>query len=187
MTAKFFKTPADFRRWLERNHRHAPELVVGFYKKASGKPSISVPEAVDEALCFGWIDGIVRRIDDVSYAIRFSPRRRGSVWSDVNTRRVAALKREKRMTATGLKAFDERNPEKTRALTSDRANPKLPAPLVKKFRANAGAWAFFQAQPPGYRRLTTFWVICGKRDETRQRRLAQLIALSAKGQRLPTL
>jgi uncharacterized protein YdeI (YjbR/CyaY-like superfamily) len=180
----FFKTPADFRSWLEQHHARADELLVGFYKKKSGKPSITWPESVDEALCFGWIDGIRRRIDDISYSIRFTPRRRGSIWSNVNTKRVAELIKEKRMRPAGVKAFEARDPKKTGIYSFERQTATLPAEFEEVFRANTKAWKFWEAQPPGYRRLAAYFVTSAKQDETRRRRLDLLIRDSARGLRL---
>jgi uncharacterized protein YdeI (YjbR/CyaY-like superfamily) len=180
----FFKTPADFRSWLEKHHARADELLVGFYKRESGKPSITWPESVDEALCFGWIDGIRRRIDDIRYSIRFTPRRRGSIWSSVNTKRVAELTKEKRMRPAGVKAFAARDPKKTGIYSFERETATLPAEFAKVFRANTKAWKFWEAQPPGYRRLAAYFVTSAKQDETRRRRLDLLIRDSAKGLRL---
>jgi len=180
----FFKTPADFRSWLERHHARADALLVGFYKKESGKPSITWPESVDEALCFGWIDGIRRRIDDIRYSIRFTPRRRGSIWSNVNTKRVAELIKDKRMRPAGVKAFEARDPKKTGIYSFERETATLPAEFEKAFRANTKAWKFWEAQPPGYRRLAAYFVTSAKQDETRRRRLDVLIRDSAQGLRL---
>jgi uncharacterized protein YdeI (YjbR/CyaY-like superfamily) len=180
----FFETPADFRSWLEKHHGRADELLVGFYKKESGKPSITWPESVDEALCFGWIDGIRRRIDDIRYSIRFTPRRRGSIWSKVNTRRVAELIKDKRMRPAGVKAFEARDPKKTGIYSFERETATLPAEFEKAFRANTKAWKFWEAQPPGYRRLAAYYVTSAKQDETRRRRLDVLIRDSARGLRL---
>jgi len=180
----FFKTPADFRSWLEKHHSRADALLVGFYKKESGKPSITWPESVDEALCFGWIDGIRRRIDDIRYSIRFTPRRRGSIWSNVNTKRVAELIKDKRMRPAGVKAFEARDPKKTGIYSFERETATLPAEFEKAFRANTKAWKFWEAQPPGYRRLAAYFVTSAKQDETRRRRLDVLIRDSAQGLRL---
>jgi uncharacterized protein YdeI (YjbR/CyaY-like superfamily) len=180
----FFETPADFRAWLEKHHARADELLVGFYKKKSGKPSITWPESVDQALCFGWIDGVRRRIDDISYSIRFTPRRRGSIWSNVNTRRVAELVKEKRMRPAGMKAFEARDPMTTGIYAFERETATLPAEFEQVFRANAKAWKFWEAQPPGYKRLAAYFVTSAKQDETRRRRMDVLIRDSAKGRRL---
>ncbi len=180
---RFFKTPADFRAWLSKNHLRVDELLVGFYKKSSGKPSITWPESVDEALCAGWIDGIRRRIDEESYSIRFTPRRNGSIWSLVNTKRVALLTAEGRMLENGLKAFAARDEKKTGVYSFERKAAEFPPAYLKPFRANAKAWAFFTAQGDYYKRLATYWVTSAKQEETRLRRLATLIEKSANGQK----
>jgi uncharacterized protein YdeI (YjbR/CyaY-like superfamily) len=184
MKPTFFAKPADFRRWLERNHAKADELLVGFWKKDSGKPSITWPESVDEALCFGWIDGVRRRIDDESYSIRFTPRRRGSIWSGINIRRATELSKLGRMAPAGLRAFEARDEKKSAIYTYEKPPAQLAAEDEKKFRANRKAWEYWSAQPPGYRRLALGWVTGAKKDETRARRLAQLIEDSANGRRL---
>jgi len=184
MKPTFFAKPADFRRWLKRNHEKAGELLVGFWKKDSGKPSITWPESVDEALSFGWIDGVRRRIDDESYSIRFTPRRRGSIWSAVNIKRATELTRLERMSPAGLRAFEARD-EKKSAIYSYENRPRELAPEdEKRFRANKRAWEYWSAQPPGYRRVVTYWVMEAKKEETRERRLAQLIDDSTHGRRI---
>ena len=160
--------------------------MVGFYKKGSGRPSITYGEALDEALCFGWIDGVRRTIDDESYCQRFSPRRKGSNWSAVNIRRVQHLIRSGRMHAAGLAAFEARDPGKG-ASYSDRARVALTPELEAKFRADARAWRFFESQPPGYRRTATWFVMSAKRDATRLRRLETLMKDSAAGRRIGML
>ena len=178
----FFATPAEFRAWLAKHHQTANELWVGFYKKDSGRPSITWPESVDEALCVGWIDGIRKTIDAQSYKIRFTPRKATSTWSAVNIARVAELTREKRMRPAGLAAFERRSEAKSGIYAYEqRQNAAFTPAEEQQFRANAKAWKFFQAQPAGYRKTTTWWVICAKRDETRAKRLATLIADSAAG------
>ena len=189
MKPTFFAKPADFRTWLEKNHDKVAELLVGFYKKGSGKPSITWPESVDEALCFGWIDGVRRRIDDESYSIRFTPRRPRSIWSNVNTRRVAELTKQGRMHRAGLEAFEARDAKRSGIYSFEQRerNQKLDAAHEAKLRANRKAWAFFQAQPPGYQRLASLWVMSAKKEETRLRRLAVLIDDSAAGRRIGLL
>lgn len=187
MTPTFFLTATEFRAWLEENHAAATELLVGFYRKESGKGGITYPEALDEALCFGWIDGVRKRRDDASYTIRFTPRKRGSVWSVVNIRRVGELMKSGRMHAAGQKEFDGRDREKTRVYSYEREAAKLDGESERRFRANRKAWEVYQAQPPGYRRVSTGWVMNAKREETRARRLAKLIEISESGRRLDTL
>lgn len=189
MKPTFFATPADFRKWFEKNHDMTAELLVGFYKKNSGKPSISWPESVDEALCFGWIDGVRRSIDAESYSIRFTPRRARSIWSNVNTKRVAELTKQGRMHASGLEAFKARDPKRSGiyAFEQRQKDQELDPALEAKIRKNKKAWAFFQAQPPGYRRLMSVYVMSAKKEETRLRRLARLIDDSAAGQRVGIL
>ena len=185
MDPVFFESPAAWRRWLAANHAKADELWVGFHKRATGRPSLTWPESVDEALCFGWIDGVRKRIDAERYVIRFSARRSGSIWSAVNVERVAELTRRRRMRAAGLRAFKDRTEARTAIYSFEqRTDPKLPPALLKRFKANAGAWRFFAAQPPGYRRMMTWWVINAKKDETRLRRLAKLIDISASERRI---
>jgi len=183
----FFPTPGDFRRWLEKNHAKAAELSVGFYKRASGRPSITWPEAVDEALCFGWIDGVRHRIDESSYRIRFTPRKPKSIWSNVNVKRVAALKKLGRMAPAGLAAFAKADPKKSGIYAYERSNARLAPADEKRFRANKKAWTFFKAQAPWYQRILTYYVVSAKREETRQRRLAALIADSEAGRRMGLL
>jgi uncharacterized protein YdeI (YjbR/CyaY-like superfamily) len=183
----FFPTPGDFRRWLEKNHAKAAELSVGFYKRGSGRPSITWPESVDEALCFGWIDGVRHRIDESSYRIRFTPRKPKSIWSNVNVKRVAALKKLGRMAAAGLAAFAKADPKRSGIYAYERRNARLAPADEKRFRANKKAWTFFKAQAPWYQRILTYWVVSAKREETRQRRLAALIADSEVGRRMGLL
>jgi uncharacterized protein YdeI (YjbR/CyaY-like superfamily) len=180
----FFKTASEFRRWLEKHHASATELWMGFYRKASGKAAITYHEALDEALCFGWIDGVRRRLDDEAYVQRFTPRTARSYWSAVNIRRVEGLIAAGRMHPAGLAAFERRDAAKAERYSFERKNAAFDAALEKKFRANRKAWAFFESQPPGYRRVATHWVASAKKEETRQRRLETLIKESAAGRRL---
>jgi uncharacterized protein YdeI (YjbR/CyaY-like superfamily) len=181
----FFATPARFRAWLERNGARAPELLVGFHKVASGRPSITWPESVDEALCFGWIDGVRRRIDDASYSIRFTPRRPRSIWSAVNMKRAKELIAGGRMTAAGKAAFDARGPERTGIYAYENRKAAAFDPAQERaFKRKPTAWAWFQAQPPSYRTTVTWWVVSAKKDETRARRLETLIAECAAGRRI---
>lgn len=184
---RFFRTPEAFRTWLERNHDRATELWVGLHRKATGKPTITWPEAVDQALCFGWIDGVRKRIDETSYMNRFTPRRPTSTWSEVNVRRVRELIEEGRMTPAGLRAFEARREYRTGTYSYEQRPLELPAKYAKPFRANASAWKAWRAQPPSYRKAATWWVISAKREETRRRRLGTLIETTARGRRIPAL
>jgi uncharacterized protein YdeI (YjbR/CyaY-like superfamily) len=178
----FFKTPAAFRTWLRRHHSEHRTLHVGFRKRHTGQLSITWPEAVDEALCYGWIDGVRHRIDADAYMIRFSPRRPGSIWSAVNLRRVRALIRDKRMSPQGLEVYEERNRKKTRLYAYEQRKEWRFSPrYARQFRANRRAWTWFQAQAPWYRRTCTHWVERAKQEATRLRRLATLIDCSAAG------
>jgi uncharacterized protein YdeI (YjbR/CyaY-like superfamily) len=183
----FFTTPADFRRWLAKHHDSQDMLWVGFYKKGTGRPTITWPESVDEALCFGWIDGIRRSLDEEAYTIRFTPRRPRSHWSRVNLERVTALIEEGRMKAAGMAAYEARDPENSGRYSYERARARLSAEQERELRRDAKAWAFWKAQPPGYRKQATMWVVSAKRDETRARRLATLIQDSAAGLRIKQL
>ena len=180
----FFESPADFREWLERNHDSAEELILGLHKKNSGKPSIALREAQDEALCFGWIDGVARSIDENSWAIRFTPRRPGSVWSAVNIKAAHQLIASGRMTPAGLAEFEKRDEKRAKQYSYERESAEFDAACGKTFRANEKAWDFFRAQPSGYQRLHTWWVMSAKREETRAKRLAVLIEISAQGRRI---
>lgn len=181
----FFVTAAHFRAWLEENHASVAELLVGFHKVGSGRPSVTWPEAVDEALCFGWIDGVRKRIDDVSYTIRFSPRRPGSIWSAVNVTRAEALAARGRMRPSGRRAFEGRSARKTGIYSFEQERPvELSPGETRAFRRHAAAWKYFSALPPGYRRTITYWVVSAKQAATRARRLAELMEACADGRRL---
>jgi uncharacterized protein YdeI (YjbR/CyaY-like superfamily) len=186
MKPRFFRTASDFRKWLERHHKTTPELLVGFHKKGSGKPSITWPESVDEALCFGWIDGVRRTIDDASYVIRFTPRRPRSNWSRINVKRAEELTKLGRMRPRGLAAFEARDPNPSGLYSYEQRKKyqTLAAPYEAKLKENKKAWAFFEAQPPGYRRTASLWVMSAKKEETRLRRLATLIDESAHERRI---
>jgi uncharacterized protein YdeI (YjbR/CyaY-like superfamily) len=181
---KFFRTPADLRGWLEKNHATATELWIGFYTKDSGKPSITWPESVDQALCFGWIDGIRKRVDEISYRIRFTPRRRGSIWSATNIKRAKSLVRQKQMRPTGLKAFAARIENKSGIYSYEQRSTELSQRYAKLLKKNKAAWNFFEKQPPSYRKMIGWWIISAKKEETRMARLGKLISESAKGKRL---
>lgn len=181
----FFDNPAALRRWFARHARTETVLVVGYMKKGTGVRSITWQESVDEALCVGWIDGVRHRIDEARYKIRFTPRRRGSHWSNINIRRVAELKAAGRMKAAGHAAFAARNPAKSgRAPYEQRKAAKLSPPDIKTFKRNVAAWKYYRAAPPGYRQLVTWWVVSAKRPETRARRLRILIKACALGRRI---
>ncbi len=181
MKPTFFSTPADFRRWLEKHHAGTTELLVGFYKKGSGKPSITWPQSVYEALCFGWIDGIRRSLDEHRYTIRFTPRKPDSNWSAVNLKRVRELIAAGRMHPAGLKTFQNRDKRKAGYSYEERKKIQLPPEYEQKLRANVKAWSFFEAQAPWYRRVASFWVMSAKKEETRLKRLATLIRDSENG------
>ena len=185
MAAKptFFPTEAAFRRWLERNHQSAEELLVGFWKKGTGKPSIDWPQARDQALCFGWIDGVRRSLGDESYTIRFTPRRKGSIWSKVNVERFTVLKAAGQMTEAGVRAYEE-NKHKSGLYSYEKPLASLTGDENKAFRKHKAAWAYWEDQPPGYRKLVLNWITTAKKPETRARRLATLIDDSAAGRRI---
>jgi uncharacterized protein YdeI (YjbR/CyaY-like superfamily) len=181
---RFFPTEADFRRWLEANHETAPELLVGFWKKSSDKPSIDWPQARDQALCFGWIDGIRKSLGDDAYTIRFTPRRKGSIWSKVNVARYEALTGAGQMTPAGIRAYDE-NKHKSGLYAYENEQKELTTAEEQQFRANKVAWSDWEKRPAGYRRSALHWITSAKREETRAKRLAELVKVSAEGRRLP--
>ena len=178
---RFFATPAELRDWFDANHATAPELWMGRYKKESGRPSVTWAQAVDEALCVGWIDGILKRIDDVSHVQRFTPRRKGSNWSAVNVANVERLTAEGRMRPAGIAAYEARTPERTGVYSYERQVDPLTDDEVARFRADAAAWADWESRPPSYRRQITDWVTSPKQAATRERRLSKLIAESRAG------
>ena len=182
--ATFFPTEADFRRWLEANHESAPELLVGFWKKGSGKPSIDWPQARDQALCFGWIDGHRRSLGEEAYTIRFTPRRKGSIWSNVNLERFEALKTAGLMTPAGERALKESTGPKG-VYSYEKPLASLTPEEDAQFRQDKAAWADWEKRPAGYRKTVLGWVTGAKRPETRAKRLNELIVVSAEGRRLP--
>jgi uncharacterized protein YdeI (YjbR/CyaY-like superfamily) len=184
---RYFRSAVEFRRWLEKNHASANELWLGLYKKASDKKGITYKEAVDEGLCFGWIDGLVKGVDENSYMQRFTPRRPNSIWSAVNIKRIQELMEEDRVHEAGMKAFLERDPSRAGLYSFENEPQTLPKDQEKRFRAHGRAWRFFGAQPPGYRRAAIWWVVSAKRDDTKERRLSQLIEDSAAGRRVKHL
>lgn len=187
MKPKFFLTPAAWRDWLQQHHDQQKELLVGFYKKDSGKQSITWPESVDIALCFGWIDGVRRKVDDVSYSIRFTPRKPRSIWSAVNMKRVEELTKQGLMHPAGIKAFEARQEERSGIYAFEQESVKFETTQERQFRANGVAWKFFHSQPPWYQRTATWWVVSAKREETKQKRLATLIQDSAEGRTIRQL
>ena len=187
MTPTFFTSRQKFRAWLAKHHSSEAELWIGFYRKASGRGGITYDEALEESLCFGWIDGVRKRLDDEAYVQRFTPRRAGSYWSAVNVKRANELIARKRMTAAGRRAFERRDTAATAKYSFERAAPSFTAAHLKVFRSHRAAWEFFQSQPPGYRRLMTFWVVSAKKDETRTKRLTALMETSAAARRIPLL
>lgn len=183
----FFASPAAFRRWLSKHHAEREVLWVGFYRKESGRPSITWPESVDEALCFGWIDGVRKKVDESSYAIRFTPRRTSSIWSKRNIERYQKLVEEDRVEPSGRKAYEARREDKSGIYSYEQRPETLPAEYQSRLKRNGAAWKFYQSQPPWYRRAVNSWILSAKRDATRQRRLDQLITDSAAGRRIPPL
>jgi len=180
--------PAEFGAWLEANHAQASELWVGFHKKGSGLPGMTWPEAVDEALCFGWIDSVRKSIDETSYANRFTPRKTRSTWSAINIKRVQQLIAQGRMHPAGLKAFAARAEESSGIYSYEQRDAvELDDAYERRFRVNQAAWGFVQAQPPSYRKAAVWWVVSAKKEETRQRRLTALIDDSAGGRRIASL
>jgi uncharacterized protein YdeI (YjbR/CyaY-like superfamily) len=185
---KFFATLLEWRGWLEEHHAAKEELWVGFYKRDSGRPSITWPESVDGALCFGWIDGVRKSIDSCSYKIRFTPRKPRSIWSAINIKRAKELLRLGLMHQAGLAAFQKRDSDRSAIYAYEqRKAASFPAEFEKRFRGQAAAWEFFQAQPPWYRRTSTYWVISAKKEETKSKRLAELMEYSAGGKTIRRL
>lgn len=187
MKPKFFSTPEKFREWLAKNHDREEELLLGFHKKDSGKKSITYAEALDEALCYGWIDGVRKSFDETSYTIRFTPRKPKSIWSLVNVRHVERLMKAGRMAEPGLAAYARRDPKRTGIYAFENAAREFSPEFEKQFRANKKAWEFFETEPPSIRRTCIFWVMSAKKEETRVRRLEQLIESSANGVRVGTM
>lgn len=187
MKPLFFKSSSEFREWLVWNGQTATELLAGFYKRDSGKGGITYPEALDEALCFGWIDGIRKSLGEVSYAIRFTPRKSKSNWSLVNVKRAGQLKKLGRMQPPGLKAFQGCDRMKSGNHACERKRAELDELSKRKFQSNKRAWSFFQTQAPWYRRTASWWIMSAKQDETRYRRLAALIVDSENQRRLAVL
>ncbi len=181
---KYFSTISEFREWLEENHTHARELQVGFYKKNSGRFNFSWSEAVDAAICYGWIDGVRNAVDEISYTVRFTPRKPTSIWSAVNIKKVEELSRLGLMRPAGIAAFDKRDEKKSKIYAYEQKNAALGKNYEARFRANAKAWEFFEAQAAYYRRTATWWVISAKKEKTRLKRLGKFISNSEAGKRV---
>jgi uncharacterized protein YdeI (YjbR/CyaY-like superfamily) len=181
MEVTFFRTPADLRKWFDRHHASAKELWVGFYKKGAGKPSITWPESVDEALCVGWIDGIRKTVDDTSYKIRFSPRKPRSTWSSINIKRVRVLSKEGRMKPAGLKAFRARQENRSGIYSYEQRRDRLEEPYASLLKKDKAAWAAFEAERPYYRKMIGWWIVSAKKEETRLKRLDTLIKALKEG------
>lgn len=184
MKAIFFATPAKFRKWLEKHYPKETELIVGFYKVDSGKPSITWSQSVDQALCFGWIDGVRRSIDEESYCIRFTPRRPNSIWSAINIKKVEELRVAGLMTPAGEKAFAFLDKEKAGIYSNENEPVRFPPTFEKQFRKDKTAWTFFQAEAPSYKRIMIHWVTSAKQEKTRLSRLEKTISISAQHKRM---
>jgi len=182
---RFFRDAEALRRWFAAHHASATELLLGYWKVGSGKPSVSWPESVDEALCVGWIDGVRRRIDDLSYTIRFTPRKPTSIWSAINIARVAALQGEARMQAAGLAAFAARRENRSGVYSFEQPSIELPTPYATALKAQPAAWADFRARSPSYRKAAVGWIVSAKREATRERRLQVLIDGGTRGAKIP--
>jgi uncharacterized protein YdeI (YjbR/CyaY-like superfamily) len=188
MKANFFTSPAELRKWFEAYHDKETELLVGYYKKGTGKPSITWPESVNEALCFGWIDGVRKGVDESVYSVRFTPRKPGSIWSATNIKNVEGLIKKGLMQPAGLKAFEMRRKEKSAIYSYEQKSvAKFEAPFENKLKANKKAWEFFQSSAPSYQRAAIWWVVSAKQEETKMRRLEQLIQDSEQGKTVPPL
>ena len=187
MDPVFFKNPAEFRRWLDKHHETETEVLVGYRKTATGLPSMTWPESVDEALCYGWIDGIRRSIDEKSYTIRFTPRKPESAWSAVNIRKIETLTKLGRMKPAGMRAWENRHRSRGYGYGYSSPNAEFGEAHVAEFKKHQTAWEFFDSQPPSYKRTVSHWVLSAKREETREKRFKELIADSANQQRLGRL
>lgn len=181
MKPTFFSSPEKFRAWLQRNHDRESELLVGFHKKSSGKKSVTYAEALDEALCFGWIDGVRKNLDETSYTIRFTPRKPKSIWSNINVNHVERLKKEGRMHAAGLEAYARRDPKRTGIYAFENEPRQLSPAYEKTFRQNEKAWKFFETMAPSLKKVSIHWIMSAKKEETQLRRLKHVIENSEKG------
>lgn len=184
MEAVFFTTPLAFRKWLQKHHKSAKELTVGFYKVSSGKPTMTWPESVEQALCFGWIDGIRKSIDEVSYCIRFTPRKTNSTWSLINIRKVEELRKSGLMLPAGQQAFDSRKQSRAGLYSHENEPAKLADSYLKLFKSNKAAWKFFSEQPPSYKKVMTHWIMSAKQEKTRRSRLERTITHSGQQKRM---
>ena len=184
MTLSFFTTQAEFRKWLEKQHKKETELLVGFYKVSSDKPSMTWSQSVDQALCFGWIDGVRKSIDAESYSIRFTPRRSTSIWSAINIKKVEELNKAGLMTPEGQKAFDLRTENKSRIYSHEKEPANLDPNYESQFRMNPLAWDFFNAQAPSYKKVMTHWIMTAKQEKTRVSRLEKTIQISEQQKRM---
>lgn len=184
MEPTFFASPPEFRKWLEKNHLKETELLVGFYKINSGKTSITWPDSVDEALCFGWIDGVRRSIDDISYSIRFTPRKASSTWSAINIAKIEALTKKGLMHPAGIASYGKRQESNSKIYAYEKEAVELGPEYLKQFKANKKAWTFFQSQAPSYKKVATHWVMSAKQEQTRLSRLEKLVTLSGEQKRV---
>ena len=188
MTATYFTGSTEFRAWLDANHATATELLVGFHKRHTGRPTLTWPESVAEALCYGWIDGVRRRVDDERYTIRFTPRQATSIWSSVNIALMETLIADGRAQPAGVRAFERRREAKSAIYAYEqRQTAALEPAMEREFRANRAAWRFFESTAPSYRRTVLWWIVSAKRPETRAKRLAELIARCAEGRKVGLL
>jgi uncharacterized protein YdeI (YjbR/CyaY-like superfamily) len=187
MKPLFFASDGEFRSWLTAHHESAVELWVGFHKRATGRPTLTWTESVRQALCFGWIDGVRKRIDQDTYTIRFSPRKPQSIWSAVNVRHVEELIASGQMRPAGMRAYEARRENKSGIYSYEQRSVDLPPVYAKLLKKHAAARQFFESQPPSYRRMVMWWIVSAKREETRLKRLSILIDHAARGERLPAL
>ena len=185
MNPHFFKTPAEFRTWLDKNYEKETELLVGFYKTNSGKESITWPESVDEALCYGWIDGVRKSFEADSYTIRFTPRKPTSIWSAININKMENLMKQGLVKPAGIAAYEKRTESKSRVYSHERTeDAKLPAEMEERFKADKAAWEFFMKQAPSYRKVMFHLIVSAKQEKTKQSRFEKLLQASAEGKRL---
>jgi uncharacterized protein YdeI (YjbR/CyaY-like superfamily) len=184
MQPTFFPTPQDLRDWLDKNHKTEQELLVGFYKVGTKKPSITWSESVDQALCFGWIDGVRRSIDEESYSIRFTPRKPTSIWSVVNIKKIEELTKAELMKEAGLEAFKLRKEERSGIYSHEKEPSKLTSEYEDQFKANKKAWEFFEEQAPSYKKVMIHWIMSAKQDKTQISRLEKTISESENGKRI---